>query len=645
MKLPRLRCLAAGLCALLLLGAAAPVPDANDPATTLAQAKAARERGEPAQARALLERVVDDHDGAPEAVEAALQLLELLVERWTDRSASIEEALAASDELARRSRALLRSRSYRRPEAEKLRSQAYYFAAHAASPGWKWTGSIEARRERDRRCGEDFLEILADLDPGDRHVPSALFSAANCFAMAERWTEAMPLLHRLLAEHPRHANADSVVAWLARGSLAVARFEDAAAYAEQYARLHPRGHTAAELLSVAYTIRRGLGDDAQAEADRRAHEAGAPPREAAEFSRVRYALLRDDDDRIAHLERHLARHGATLELHERLADELTLARLQWRKACAVETVHGLCSRLEHRRSEFHRVPVETDRRERVRYRQGRGFPPGVRVPYQPPPQCSTWPLHARVVVGARDPALARAAQRRFQAVHDAARRALADPATGLKMRDVFAELAAGSAVGLADHRFERWLAIERPRELVFMASPSLRDHPDPDKRRLYVERVRAREVSLRRFADWLGRTDALAGALAGTYEDIAAAAPPGPAKIAALARLGQLAETRGDLLYATSLPLHSGATGAEVEDYCDLAEHRAVPLYERAALAFTRCLAASAEAGIFSELSLLCEDAQAFRDAWRWPPQDELVGAPVVSGLAEPVVVGVQLGE
>lgn len=634
------------VCTLVLLGAAAP---AADPQALHEEARAALARHQSERAQALLEQIVEQHDGTAQAVAAAHDLLRLLLERWLRPDASPQETIDAYEALGRGARLILQSRSARLPEAAQLRGAAYRFVADQVKQdhtGWLRfrdpdpAAQRRTERERMRRCAEQFLELLGWLPPGDDNIPDALAVAARCHDNADAWSEGARLHRRILAEFPRHPNAQTSLAALVRGSMAGARYEEAAGLAEQYAARYPRDRESPEMLALAHTLRLGFGhvELARAALDRheRTYRRGRSS-QAAEFLRARLERSQDGSEQFALLRTYLEQYAELLAPDERVVAEARLAQLQWRAACKDELHFDLCIRFHIRFNTWFGDPEPVSLAQRLEAAKLMSS----RLPElqsSTPSRCTLRRRPVARLVDARDRKLAAAAQRQFEAVRAAAG-AIELSELDAERREAVADAGAMAAVYAADLRFEELLATELPAGLRFAFAEPPAGARAP-QRSAYLKQMRARESSLRRFETYLARTDALARALEQQYEQVVASGGSVRWTIAALARIAHVSDLRADVMYASDLP-EGLVRPADIAVYCDLARAHAEPLYERALAAYARCVELAVATGVFTEFAESCEMALTGRAPAQFPPLSEALGQPGYTA-SRPDAIGLQ---
>ena len=601
-----------------LLGAAEPAP----PGELLAEAQAAEQQGQRALARSKLERLLDEHDGTPEAVTGANDLLHILYAQWTDRSATAEQVLAAFDALASRTRRIARSKTYARADAAVLRRDVLTFAT--------WVGASLASANPPK-CAEHDLDVLAWLAPDDPGFPSILMHAALCLDAAGMPTEAVVQAERVLAEYPRHDAARLARPLLARIALAHARFAEAAGHAEAHARRYPDDPDTPDLLADAYTIRRGLGDDTAAqdalERHARAPTPGDPERAAAMFhARIARGWPLDD------AEAYLRRHREHMTLDQQIVLAASVAQLRWRGACDKGLLHDLCISVVRPGGTI--LCEYENYAGRLRRLKAAVAKPRAAPPRPSPQRC----IHEKtqLFLFPRDRKRAASAQRELARLVAAAA-SVEVPEHDPQRRQRLDDTLAMAAVYAADQRLEALLAIDLPAGLSFTVD----EHPrGAAGQRRHTQQLQARASSLRRLAAHQEHMQQLASALEHDYLDIATNGRSPTWAVVALARVGQLAEFSA-LAAASDLLRVAGPDQAN--EHCELVQARFAQLHRAATEANARCVAQSTATGVFPWASRECEAELTEHEPRRFPPLAELFGAGETMQAAPPAAAGVQL--
>ncbi|MBK7825314.1 hypothetical protein [Nannocystis sp.] len=405
--------------------------------------------------------------------------------------------------------------------------------------------------------------------------------------------------------------ARRALAELARGHEAVGRYADAADFAEQYAARYPDDMQTPDLLRDAYRIRVGLGqrDQALAVLDRlEARYLRRDPEQAAQIFWRRRDLLRGDHEHREHAIAYLKRHGKSGPQDLLIVASARVGQLQWQAACEKGPLHDLCISIQRPGGKTSdEGPRDRARmlRDRTRHHQ-RPRPPE-------PPTCkqATTPT---LTVYPRNPKLAAEARRWLTEALELARRApVAIPADDVPRARAYHDATAMAALHLADAKLEELLALPVPSGLRFASEPADR------------KQQRVREDSLRRLSKYLADTGALAQTLERQYAEIAASRTSPEATIAALTRLGQLAEYRAAALLLAELPAEIDAPPI-VAAYCEAMLTQVQPLLAAAVAAHGRCLETSITTGHFTDFSRLSEQTLQTLDRRGWPELVEIFG-------------------
>lgn len=413
--------------------------------------------------------------------------------------------------------------------------------------------------------------------------PAALMTAAECLAGTGEWTAAARLYARVADEHPTHALGERALRALIDGSMATARWEEAARAAEQFAGRYPDRVETPELLVEAAWLRVGLGQRAAAEADFERHEqllGRKDPGSAAAVFWSRRVLLGSDDERIEHAEEYLRRYGTLVDLDRRIVAEASLGQIEWRRACGAGMMADACMTIH------------------------RGSVAGPRG-------CAE--AGASVTVHPRDEQLARAAQRRFAEVLRWAD-GVEIPEAQPERRVDLAEALAVARMYRADRRLEEFLSIEFPRGLTLTVDEARSDTGGQRKKR---------EASLRRISAFVETSRARALTLEQEYAELARAGDPAWA-VAAAGRVALIHERLALGFLRVEVP--AGLPEAGRAGYCEVLAQQAEPLLAIATVAYRRCSELSRAAGRFDEHSRLCEAGLHVRDPRAWPLQREFVG-------------------
>lgn len=474
----------------------------------------------------------------------------------------------------------------------------------AAAPAWPpgQPGTVDPSPGREQladaervvfvACAQAHLADLAGLRPDDPQRALVRVYAATCLRRAGRWDDAVEQYTRAFAESPRGSLRESLLPMLVRGHLAVARYADALARAEQFTAEYPAHPEAPDMLLEAARLQIALGRPDRALASLDAFErqyARRDPARAAAVFWARRELLRDDTQRLAHAQAYLARHGRAGGVERAVVAEATVAQLRWRRACGRASAQDLCI-------SWHELPAQVG--------------PDARGPAR----CEPLRAGVRAVFARREP-LAGEAQRGFAAVVRAAAGAQEDPGGEPQRSRELADAVATARLGIADRRLEELLALAVPTDLRFANDPK-----DPRS----GPRVAA---STRRFQAYLQTSQRLAQELERAYAEIAGPGAGPDGQIAAAARIAVLAAHQADVLITAPIPAEL-AREPLTAAYCAALRNAVAPMRQQARAALEHCVARSVRLGHVNAWSRWCEAALVSDDPAGYPPLAEIVGEP-----------------
>lgn len=454
-------------------------------------------------------------------------------------------------------------------------------------------------------------DVPLPMRPHHKAAPLALALLALLALLVATPTHAAPPETSPSAQPSDPELARRALAELALAHQAVGRYADAADLAEQYAARYPEDTQTPDLLRDAYRIRVGLGqrDRALAVLDRlEARYLRFDPEQAAQIFWRRRDLLRTDHEHREHAMAYLKRHGKSGPRDLLIVASARVGQLQWQAACEKGSLHDLCISI-HRDGDKLSDEGPHDRartlRDRTRHRPRPSPPEPTTCKQSTTPTLTVYP---------RDPKLAAEARRWLtQALELARRGPVQIPADDIPRARAYHDAAAMAALHLADAKLEELLALPVPSGLSFAASP------DDRKQR------RAREDSLRRLGEYLADTTKLAQTIERQYTEIAAPRASPDATIAALTRLGQLAEYRAAALLLAELPAEIH-TPPVIAAYCEAMLTHVKPLLAAAVAAHGRCLESSIATGHFTDFSRLSEQSLQALDRRHWPELVEIFG-------------------
>lgn len=468
------------------------------------------------------------------------------------------------------------------------------------------------------RAGEP-AEAATCATPNQDDLQS-LVDAVLCLAAAGQWGVAAQQYQRAVIGLAQHPLAEAGLLRLVRAHREQARFLDAAQLAELYAARHPESPAAPELLEDAAQMRHGLGQREQALADLDRLELllqREDPARAAEvyWSRRRF-LAGSEDERVVHARAFLKHHGKAAALDRRIVAEMVIAGAGWRRSCDRGLVDGLCARRRWPRTAA----------------GDRGAP---RPNPRRPARCGWDALR----VDRRDEVRAADAQLRFAEVLRLA--AAGDPPIPddpPQRRREYEDAVGFAALHVADQRLEQLLEIEAPDGMSFQVDAWRHGSMVPGWERMYARQLERSKASQQRFRDYLERSTKLAGTIERQYAQLVSAQRSPRVAIAAMARLGQLAQSRADGLLGVEVFAET-VRESDIKNFCAELRRRTDGLYDSASHAQTRCVDYSTHTGEFTEFSRLCEAALQRRKPREYPTLSELTfGGPAMPATRMEVI-------
>jgi hypothetical protein len=466
-------------------------------------------------------------------------------------------------------------------------------------------------RQSFARCGRAYVELYNEFEDHER-ADQLLVAAGECFVAAGQPGAAMQVHRVLLDRYPNSSFAPDTRLNLAESYAAVAYYEHAATYYEQFVGAHGNDGRASEALENAYLLRVGLDQRDAAMRDlgeyERLYARKDPGKTAAMFWSGR-DLLDSSKAQREHALDYLKKYGDHGGLDRKLVAESIIAQIDWRQSCSRALLHDSCITIE-REAERPRV-----RPPAVLERAGEAN--GKARRYRPPKRCGS-PTDPVFTAHQRDAELAAAALRRFTAIVKQASKATSIPGHDRRRIDDLEHARAMASVYLADAEFEELLGLGLP------ANPLFAD--DETRQREMLDFVGTFEDKRRR-TDRLAKRYAAVGRSNHHWELVAAA------------RRALVYQSYAGQLHRAKLP--PGLRGeAQVRRYCDGYATLARELDKQADAAWQGCLARSIEVQHFNEASRLCEREASWAAPELYPPLVELFGQPVYA-RSEVVSVGV----
>ena len=398
-------------------------------------------------------------------------------------------------------------------------------------------------------CATAYLDAF-DQDPRARDADELLYSAAVCHIGARSIAGAAAAFKQLRATFPTSKYTLRATRELADLDVAAARFDEAAAMYEEYAKRYAGEKDTADAMRDAIAYRQAIGDTAGVIADVRYFERTYGSKQPAATAALLLALVptyeqQGHDLAIAQLRELVRRHDRDLDDTQRVVALGKLGELQWDATCKGR---ALCV------TELPRDKVQ------------------------------------RCAEGTRLRVDARAPTRDAEATLALAVRTYEER----QPKDAAALHAYAMAkLRIADRALERYLALGFPTGLDVSSEP---------------EKKAAKEASLKRFSTWVTERQKLGVAAQQQYEAVVALHDP-EAAVAATARMGQLTADFAATLRTAEIPkdIRTGDFAKEkVAAFCEKMVEVAEPLGQRALETFGVCLAKSAELGVDGAWTALC---------------------------------------
>ena len=447
-------------------------------------------------------------------------------------------------------------------------------------------------------CGQAYIEIY-ETNPNASGMDEVLYNAGVCFENGKSIGFAITMFRQLREDFPKSPQAQKALVRMGNAFGAIARYEEAAALFEEYAKKYGGAPLASSALSQAVTYRKGIGDDAQAIANTEFYVRQYRNKQRQQTAEALFSMtaIYEKQGRsekvVSHLKRYLREYGSKGGIGRVVIANARIGELLWRRSCKVVGVDGACVKIVrekvlrrkmHRRhrsafakqmpkrcGETDRIVLTTIRRDRRRASEAQVY-------------------------------LRRAVQEWRKAKHEIEADLAADAANWAMAAQFY----------LADAHYEAFLGIEFPENLDF----------NPEKPRAITQ-------SRKRFAKWfelkmraLSETNKLYLAIRNGKSAAWA--------IAAAARMGQIPQNFADGLYRAEVPAVA-RTGPFAEDlyyaYCGELEDFAKPAEKRSIDAFTFCLAETTKRNWFNRWARLCERELGTISREDFPPADERLGA------------------
>jgi tetratricopeptide (TPR) repeat protein len=196
-------------------------------------------------------------------------------------------------------------------------------------------------------CGQAYLDVY-NQDPSRSDGDEVLYNSGVCFREAHSVASAILAWEQLLKSFPGSKLGGKGVMQVAMAYLGIARFDEAAARFEDYAKRYAGEKDARDTLANAIMLRTALGDRDKRIADTRLFVLTYGARAPAEAANAMLALVSAYDapaDQAKALREYIKTYG-NKGSHEQLAEAYQrLGDALWRQSCPVRPVDGLCAKL------------------------------------------------------------------------------------------------------------------------------------------------------------------------------------------------------------------------------------------------------------------------------------------------------------
>ena len=582
-----------------------------------------------AEARPLLEKMIEQFDGTIYAVWCAEMLVDGLTIEWQAKGAKPRDTIAAGRALEKWGKRLGKMKLWNHPEAtSNLRRQV---PTLLAGIGWREAethrlagkahreGSPDGDPKGFERCAARFVEVYNDHANHDR-ADTLLWNAAECSDAAYRVRQAIDLREILLERFPKSKHYRATLRFLAQSFQAVAWYEDAADRFERYAARYPSDEHTPEALNNAYLFRVGLGQEQKAAEDLERYEdlyRRNKPEKAAEVFWSQRGLIDDDAARLAHARDYISRYGNRGGVDRRVVAEATIGQILWRQSCDDNLLFDSCITIKRRRNT---AGVESNaRREELE----REIASKRRGSYKPPRHCGN-PTQGLITVHRRNAKKAKLAQKHLATALSLAKKKTQIPSDQTRRLEEFQDAIGMAMVYRADEKYEEYLRVRMPQDLDFHVEEWMQGTGIPRLERRYKKQLARATEDRKKLADWFESKDRLGSQLLESYAKVKDSSSRAWT-LAAAARAGMLQQNFADQLYRAEVPRHF-KTEEETDAYCDELGMVGMKVEVKALEAFQYCLDRSTQFAFFNPFSRMCEDELQQRDAETYPSTNEMFG-------------------
>ena len=567
------------------------------------------------EARPVLERLLEDHDGTVFAVWGGEMLLDSLTIPWANEANTTAQTLAASETLEQWARQIVDMKLYEHAQAARLRKAVPNLLA---SVGWRRAELYHQAAiagedpEGYGKCARQYLDVYEEHEEHERS-DELLFNAARCFEANYQVGHAIQTREALLDRHPESALARDTLREVGENYHAIAFYADAAERYEQFAERYRKDEFAGDALENAFLFRLGLGQQREASEDLQRYESlyrRKDPKRAAGIFWARHDLLEEPEQRLRHAETYVQTYGRKGGLDRLAVAHAIAGQIKWRRSCPKTMLGDACVSIRRERAVMGTKTSE-DAAD-LRRRNKRAIPD----------RCGR-ATQGVITVHRRDPKLAAAAQVHFEQALALAAKAKVpegDPERDGAFRD-----AVGMAmVYRADAAYEDYLRIDMPEDLDFFIEEWKKDTGHPALVRQYERQLARVKKTKARFKAFFDAKSAKRDELVAAYGKVLGSKSPYWV-LAASARSAVVYQNFADQLYRAEVPKVIRSEEA-YDDYCFGLADYAQPLEEAAVTALGYCLERSTEFQFFNEFSRMCEQELQQRSPDRYPATNELFG-------------------
>ena len=586
------------------------------------------------EAKPLLEEMVVKFDGSTYAAWCSEMLLDVLTINWLSSTNTPEQTLKAGDDLEQWAKKLQGMKVYKHPEAERLKEAIPILLA-----GIRWRRGmayLEAGRNGEpdgyKNCAETFVGIYNDYGKEHEKADTLIWNASLCYEAAYLLGQAVRFRKILLQDFPNSEHYKDTLNYLGGNYQAIAMYDKAADYLEQYAEKYKKDEDSAEKLQNAYLFRLGLGEQSKADADLKQFEAfykTRNPEKAAKIFWSKHDILKTDSEKMEHAKAYLKTYSGKGGADRRIVAEGVIGQILWRQSCKKGLLYDNCMSIERKKAKAGEKHRERQRELKRKAKASAAKPKkedesSSKKKVKLDKYCGT-ATAGIISVHERDKKLANDAQKHFDTVLKLSRSGVKIPDNETRRIEDYRNAVAMAAVYQADVDYEEYLTLEMPGSLTFYVEDYKKDSGMPKWEKEYKEQVKKKEDSITRFKAFFEKKTELGGKLIKEYDAVVNAKQSPYWMLAAAARSAMVSQNFADQLYRAEVPAEF-KTEEEYFAYCDELSDRAQPLEKDALAKFTYCLDRSTEFQFFNDFSRLCEAELQQRDPDKYPSTEEMFG-------------------